>query len=101
MPKRGVLPSRSRASLAGLDGGSVVIWSVFVGTALPTAFAREAGTVWTLRGIGRSLKRELIRLCLRRAMPSRHFNYVYTRTGDVFVRKAEFLALVVACCERT
>ena len=89
----------TRGSRIGLKPGSAVIWSgrdgaIFVGTALPTGHAREAGTIWVGRGSGRYYKRELIRISRRCACGPGEFSYFHSVTGDVFVHKPKAVLLL-------
>jgi hypothetical protein len=89
----------TRGSRVGLEPGSAVIWSgrdgaIFVGTALPTGHAREAGTIWVGRGSGRYYKRELIRISRRCACGPGEFSYFHSVTGDVFVHKPRAVLLL-------
>ena len=91
----------TRGSRLGLEPGSAVVWSgrdgaIFVGTALPTAHAREAGTIWVGRGSGRYYKRELVRISRRCAVPCgpSGFSYFHSVTGDVFVHKPKAVLLL-------
>ena len=102
-PKPQNKPKRrcTRGSRVGLEPGSAVIWSgrdgaIFVGTALPTGHAREAGTIWVGRGSGRYYKRELVRISRRCAVPCGPggFSYFYSVTGDVFVHKPKAVLLL-------
>jgi hypothetical protein len=102
-PKPQNKPKRrcTRGSRVGLEPGSPVIWSgrdgaIFVGTALLTAHAREAGTIWVGRGSGRYYKRELVRISRRCATPCEDggYSYFHSATGDVFVRKPKAVVLL-------
>ena len=100
-PKPQYKPKRrcTRGSRVGLEPGSAVIWSgrdgaIFVGTALLTAHAREAGTIWVGRGSGRYYKRELIRISRRCACGPGEFSYFHSVTGDVFVHKPKAVLLL-------